>query len=264
MIEKISELVRQGGKMILSADHIRESVSVKPGSANFVTRYDVAVQEFLERELLSLFPQAAFIGEEKDAETHADAEYAFIVDPIDGTTNFIKGYPRCAVSVGLSRRGNMELGVVYNPFADELFCAKRGEGATLNGRRIQVSENALKDGVVCFGTSPYYPELAQTSFALAGNLYQNAMDLRRTGSAALDLCDVACGRCELFFEAVLSPWDYAAASLIVEEAGGVAVDMAGKGLRFDQKCSVLAGNQAAVSDYFALTGSGENKQLIHG
>jgi myo-inositol-1(or 4)-monophosphatase len=257
LLNQISELVRKSGEMILSADHIRDGVAVKPGSANFVTRYDVAVQAFLEKELLSLLPQAAFIGEENDAITHAGAEYAFIVDPIDGTTNFIKGYPRCAVSVGLARKGRMELGVVYNPFSGELFQAKRGEGAALNGRTIHVSRSRLQDGIVCFGTSPYYPEAAERSFALAKKLYRHAMDLRRTGSAALDLCDVACGRCELFFEAILSPWDYAAASLIVEEAGGSVMDMEEHTLRFDQKCSVLAGNQPALADYFTLIGNDE-------
>lgn len=254
MLQQISELVKHCGEMILSADHIRDSVTVKPGSSNFVTRYDVAVQEFLQKKLLDLLPQAVFIGEENDARANADAEYAFIVDPIDGTTNFIKGYPRCAVSVGLAHRGKMELGVVYNPFSQELFTAKKGEGAERNGRCIHVSQNHLKDGIVCFGTSPYYPEAAEKSFELAKQLYQHAMDLRRTGSAALDLCDVACGRCELFFEAILSPWDYAAASLIVEEAGGSVMDMEEHTLRFDEKCSVLAGNQAALADFFALMG----------
>ena len=121
MLQKISELVKQCGEMILSADHIRDCIAVKPGSSNYVTRYDVAVQEFLQKELLYLLPQAAFIGEENGAYANAGAEYAFIVDPIDGTTNFIKGYPRCAVSVGLSHKGKMELGMVYNPFSDELF-----------------------------------------------------------------------------------------------------------------------------------------------
>ena len=134
------------------------------------------------------------------------------------------------------------MGVVYNPYLDEMFYAQRGKGAYLNGRRISVSGNPLKNGIVIFGTSPYYEELNRASFELAYDYFKKSLDIRRSGSAALDLCSVAAGRAELFFELRLSPWDYAAASLIVEEAGGIVTTVEGGKITLGESCSVLAKN----------------------
>ena len=122
--------------------------------------------------------------------------------------------------MGLALHGTMEIGVVYNPYSNEMFYAQRGKGAFLNGQPLHVSSNRLEEGLVCFGTSPYYAELIDQTFDLVKTLHKASLDVRRSGSAALDLCDIASGRCELFFECRLSPWDYAAGSLIVQEAGG--------------------------------------------
>ena len=143
-----------------------------------------------------------------------------IVDPIDGTTNFIKDYHTSCISVGIINDGIKAAGVVYNPYLNEMYYAIKGEGAFLNDKRIHVSDEPLSNGIVLFGTSPYYEELNEKSFEMAFDYFKKALDIRRSGSAAIDLCSIAAGRAEVYFELRLSPWDYAAASLILTEAGG--------------------------------------------
>ena len=254
MLDEIVAVVRKCGDIILFADGAERNVSSKEGRANFVTKYDVAVQAYLEEELLKILPEAVFIGEEGEHSKAIGEGYAFIVDPIDGTTNFIKNYHRSCVSVGLALHGTMEIGVVYNPYNNEMFYAQRERGAFLNGQPLHVSSNQLEEGLVCFGTSPYYAELIDQTFDLVKTLHKASLDVRRSGSAALDLCDIASGRCELFFECRLSPWDYAAGSLIVQEAGGRISRMDGTEISLDKGCSVLAGGPAAWEDYFKMEG----------
>jgi len=220
-------------------------IEEKSGHANFVTAYDKKVQQELNRALLSILPEAVFVGEEEDMHASVEKGYAFVVDPIDGTTNFIKDYKTSCISVGLLKNGSQLLGVVYNPYLDEMFTAVKGEGAFLNGKRIHTTKLPLNEGIVVFGTSPYYEELSKKSFELAYSLFQRALDVRRTGSAAIDLCNIAAGRAELFFELKLSPWDYAAGSLIVREAGGCVTTIEGNAIRFDEPCSILATNGVA-------------------
>lgn len=254
MLDEIVAVVKKCGVIILLANDAERTVSSKEGRANFVTKYDVAIQTYLQEELLKIVPEAVFIGEEGDHSEVLGRGYAFIVDPIDGTTNFIKNYRRSCVSVGLALNGAMEIGVIYNPYSNEMFYARRGRGAFLNGEPIHVSEHGLTDGLVCFGTSPYYTDLIDQTFDLVKTLHRASLDVRRSGSAALDLCDIASGRCELFFECRLSPWDYAAGSLLVEEAGGHISKMNGELLTLGTGCSVLAGSQQAYEDYFELEG----------
>lgn len=147
-------------------------------------------------------PEAVFVGEEEDIHASIAKGYAFIVDPIDGTTNFIKDYHVSAISVGLALDGERYMGVVYNPYLNELFTAVKGQGAYLNGVPIHVSSQPLENGVVLFGTAPYYEELNQKSFEMAYDYFKRSLDVRRSGSAALDLCSVAAGRAELFLSCV--------------------------------------------------------------
>ena len=242
LLQKITDIVRECGGIILNADRNRSVVDEKAGHANFVTTYDKMIQEKLKKELLSLLPEAVFVGEEEDVHASVEKGYAFIADPIDGTTNFIRDYHTSAVSVGLAKDGATYMGVVYNPYLDEMFTAVKGEGAYLNGRPIRVSARPLKDGIVIFGTATYYEELAERTFALAYDYYKRSLDVRRSGSAALDLCSIAAGRAELFYELRLCPWDYAAASLIVTEAGGRVTTAEGTELPFGESCSVMATN----------------------
>lgn len=244
LLKEIIAAVRTCGTIILNADRTKPGIDEKAGHANFVTAYDKKVQEELQKKLLAILPEAVFVGEEEDVHASVADGYAFIVDPIDGTTNFIKDYHASAISVGLTKDGERYMGVVYNPYLDEMFTAVRGQGAFLNGRPIQVSNQPLENGIVIFGTAPYYEDLAKKSFDMAYQYFCKALDVRRSGSAAIDLCNVAAGRAELFFELRLSPWDYAAGSLIVEEAGGVVTRIDGGEITLNEGCGVLATNAA--------------------
>ena len=245
-LESICNLVRACGLFIKDIDRGHLHVDAKSGRADLVTQYDKQVQERLRTGLLEIMPDAHFVGEEGSTQQFAPTGTFFIVDPIDGTTNFIKDYHFSCISVALVVDNAAELGVIYNPYTDEMFYAQRGEGAFCNGKRLNVSNEPLENGIVVFGTAPYHEELNEKTFQLAYAYFKKALDVRRSGSAALDLCTIAAGRAELFFELVLSPWDYAAGALIVEEAGGLVSDYDGRPLAYDHPCSVLARNQLAV------------------
>lgn len=242
LLENIIHAVRACGTIILNADRTKSGIDEKAGHANFVTAYDKKVQSELQKRLLEILPEAVFVGEEEDVHASVKDGYAFIVDPIDGTTNFIKDYHASAISVGLIKDAKRYMGVVYNPYLDEVYTAVKGKGAFLNGSPIQVSRQPLENGIVIFGTATYYEEYAKATFDMAYENYCKALDVRRSGSAALDLCNVAAGRAELFFELRLCPWDYAAGSLIVEEAGGVVTTIDGGELPLNEGCGVLATN----------------------
>jgi myo-inositol-1(or 4)-monophosphatase len=252
MIEEIKKIVKEAGQIILNARNIQNDVESKQGRANFVTKYDVEVQKFLYRELAQVLPEAAFLGEEDDKRENITAEYCFIIDPIDGTTNFIFDYRHSAISVGLMHQGHMLLGVVYNPYLDEMFCAEQGKGSFLNGRQLTIKDLGIGEGIVGFGTCPYYRDKSDQTFELIRKLYDKAMDIRRSGSAALDICYKAAGRFVLFFEMLLSPWDYAAASLILTEAGGRISSLEQKELPYMLPTSVIAAAPKAYEEYFEL------------
>ena len=238
----ICGLVHECGQFIKDADRSQLHIDSKGGRANFVTEYDKKVQEQLRTGLLKLMPDAHFIGEEGTTQAFSSSGKFFIVDPIDGTTNFIKGYRASCISVGLVVNGLAEFGVIYNPYSDEMFSARRGYGAFCNGNRLHVSSDPLENALVIFGTSPYREDLTDQTFRMACAYFKKAIDIRRSGSAALDLCMIAAGRAEIFFELSLSPWDYAAGALIVKEAGGLVSDIEGKELAYDRPCSVIARN----------------------
>ena len=242
-LESICNLVRACGLFIKDIDRGHLHVDAKSGRADLVTQYDKQVQDRLRTGLLEIMPDAHFVGEEGSTQQFAPTGTFFIVDPIDGTTNFIKDYHFSSISVALVVDNAAELGVIYNPYTDEMFCAQRGEGAFCNGKRLHVSSEPLENAIIVFGTAPYHEELNEKTFNLAYSYFRKALDIRRSGSAALDLCTIAAGRAELFFELVLSPWDYAAGALIVEEAGGLVSDCDGHPLAYDRPCSVLARNK---------------------
>ena len=238
--EKIKDLAITAGKQILGADRREIGLNAKEGHANFVTKYDKAIEELLQRGLKEILPEAAFFGEESANGSFPDSAYVFVVDPIDGTTNFIKDLKWSCVAIGLTENGERILGIVYNPYADELFWAVRGEGAYLNQARIRVSAEPLERGVAVFGTAPYYEDIPDHSLDKAREYLEKCIDVRRTGSAELDLCLVACGRAELYFEPRIQPWDMAAGSVIVEEAGGTVKQWDGSPLDVTKACSCMA------------------------
>ncbi len=256
MLQAMTDIVRAAGSIIRQAD-ADKAVHRKSSKHDLVTRYDTEVQEFLRRGLLGALPGAGFFAEEDENGAAKPEGLCFIVDPIDGTTNFIKGLRRSCVSVALAEDTRIVCGVIYNPYADEMFTAEEGRGAYLNGGAIHVSRCCMDEAVVYTGASPYYPACYDETFRLARSLMGRCVDIRRSGSAALELCDVACGRAEAYFEALLSPWDYAAGSLIVREAGGLVTDMAGKPLQFAEKSSVAAANPACFDELLRLAREAE-------
>lgn len=219
MLEQLVAIVRRAGDMIRDAHDIEKDTKEKNGAADLVTKYDVAVQAFLQKELLALVPEADFLGEEGEYSA-ITKPWVFVVDPIDGTTNFVRNMLYSNIAVALVHEGSVEYGVVYNPFTDEMFAAHRGDGATLNGRPIHVSDHDMAHAIVMCGSTIYDRSYTDRSFSLMRKLYDMGLDFRRFGSAELDVCYVACGRVEVFFECCLSPWDYAAGTLILTEAGG--------------------------------------------
>lgn len=251
MYEFIPELIREASKIMLSAHDIDNTIDSKAGEANFVTAYDVAVQNFLYKEIGERLPEVVIIGEESD-ENHMEAlatKTCFIIDPIDGTTNFIHNYRTSAISIGITEGGKVVYGAIYNPYQDRLYFAERGKGSFVQSPTgitpIHVSDRDLPNALACFGTSPYYrEELGDITFERAKWLFMHTRDIRRSGSAALDLTTAASGAVDIFFEYRLSPWDFAAGSLIIEEAGGVITQFDGSPITLDKPCSILAGNKA--------------------
>lgn len=243
--EKLLHIIKEAGKIIKGA-HMESAdlISEKEGSANFVTVYDVRVQEFLKSEIKVIYPEAVFMSEEQENDASVlKSECCFIIDPIDGTTNFIRENKHSCISVAMLTDGCVVKGAVYDPYLDEMFTAEKGKGAFVNGRPIKASQTQLDKAICGYGTSPYYRDtLGDKTFAIAKELFTSCADLRRCGSAALDLSYIAAGRYDIFFECKLSPWDYAAGVLLIEEAGGVISDMQGKALVFDAPCSVIAAN----------------------
>jgi myo-inositol-1(or 4)-monophosphatase len=199
------------------------------GAFNIVTDVDKASEKMILEILKSDFPDDSYVAEEGGGHEAQKTQRRWYVDPLDGTTNFTHSYPFFCVSIGMEEAGQMMLGVVYNPIADELFYAERGKGAFLNDEPIQVSAiGELNHSLLATGFPPDTGHVGQphnnmVPFTTLTNLSHG---VRRDGSAALDLCFVACGRLEGFWELKLSPWDIAAGSLIVEEAGGRVSDLA--------------------------------------
>ena len=243
MLDKMIAVVREAGDIVLSAKDIWAHTHEKGGAADLVTEYDVAVENFLKEKLLSLVPGSIFFGEEEAENSDPTQGWAFIVDPIDGTTNFVRGLKQSAISVALAHDGAVEYGVVYDPYKNEMFSARRGGGAFLNGQPIHVSQRPLEQGIFGLGTAIYRRQYLEPTMRVATQLFKRSCDFRRLGAAALDLCNVACGRTDVFFEYSLCPWDHAAGDLIITEAGGHICTLEGKPMDLKDRCSVWASNQ---------------------
>ena len=226
-------------------------VSLK-GPRNFVTAADRRAEEIVREELLKARPDYGFLGEEGGARAGADMSHRWIVDPLDGTTNFLHGIPHFAVSIALERNGAIVAALTFNPANDELFVAERGKGAFLNDRRIRVAaRKRLAEAVVACGL-PHFGRgdltLARYEIAAA---QQHFAGLRRYGAATLDLAWVAAGRLDAYWERDLSPWDLAAGMLLVREAGGFITDLDG-GDAVLAKGQVAAGNDTMHHELIRL------------
>jgi myo-inositol-1(or 4)-monophosphatase len=233
-------------------------VSLK-GPANFVSAADHRAEETLRAELARARPGYGFVGEEGGRREGSDASHTWIVDPLDGTTNFLHGIPHFAVAIALERDGTIVAGLIYNPATDELFTAERGKGAFLNDRRLRVAaRQRLSDAVVACGL-PHYGRGGMEEFRAEFPLVQERVaGLRRFGSAALDLAWVAAGRLDGYWERNLSAWDMAAGILMVREAGGFATDLEG-GDNSLIKGQIVAGNEPIHRDLLRLLRQAEKR-----
>ena len=223
MLDFAIETAREAGR-VLAERFGRASLEVThKGDIDLVTESDIAAERLIVERIRSYYPRHAILAEESGASEQAGAaasEYKWIVDPLDGTTNYAHGYPCYCVSIALERAGELVIGVIHDPTRDETFAAERGAGATLNGRRIRVSEiDDLNQAMVCTGY-PYDVRGRDNFVRNFKNFILHAQGVRRDGSAALDLAYVACGRFDGFWEEGLRPWDVAAGAVIIEEAGG--------------------------------------------
>ena len=214
----------------LQLEYFRRDLQIhKKGVIDLVTEADVAVEQDIRARVARHFPDHVFLGEEEaQSATAPESAFRWIVDPIDGTTNFVHGLPLFCVSIALEIEGRVEVGVVYAPVADELFTAERGEGARLNGMRIHVTREAsLIDALLVTGFPPQATDARGEQLAIFGEFLSRARAVRRLGSAALDLAYVAAGRFDGFWERSLHGWDVAAGSLLVGEAGGRVTGFSG-------------------------------------
>jgi myo-inositol-1(or 4)-monophosphatase len=242
LAEPVGRIVRQAGQLIL--DQQDEALQIEQKSAaNYVTQIDFAVQAFVLDRLKELTPDFAVIAEESDINQYGLERPTWILDPVDGTTNLMRDYRHSAVSLALAVRGVLTLGFVYNPYTDELFEAVVNQGARLNSMAIAASTRPLlSDSLIGFGTTPYAREQAHSTFLLLERVFLQTLEIRRSGSAALDLSYVACGRLDGFFELCLQPWDYAAGGLILQEAGGRITNWRGAAPSLRHGDSILATN----------------------
>jgi myo-inositol-1(or 4)-monophosphatase len=217
---------REAGKII--AEKYGRNVQIKnKGVIDLVTEADLAAEQLIIERISSYYPRHAILAEESGKSVH-QSEFKWLIDPLDGTTNFAHGYPCFCVSIALEHEGVLKIGVVYDPLRDELFAAERGEGATLNNKKIRVSEtDKIERSLLCTGF-PY--NIRERGAAFVNhfiNFLMTAQAVRRDGSAALDLAYVACGRFDGFWEDGLNPWDMAAGILLIEEAGGLVTSFDG-------------------------------------
>lgn len=223
MLNFAIQTARDAGRILAERFGRKIEISNK-SEIDLVTESDLASERLIIDRIKTYYPRHAILAEESGASEPADSgkrsDWRWIIDPLDGTTNYAHGYPTFCVSIGLECQGRLELGVVYDPIRDEMFSAERGQGAALNGRRIRVSPTpALRSALLCTGFP--YDVRERSEFARHfANFIMAAQGVRRDGAAALDLAYVAAGRFDGFWEEGLKPWDVAAGVLMIEEAGG--------------------------------------------
>ena len=254
-IQEIIELVKKTKKFILNREMV---LDVKErGIADYVTQVDITVQNFLKEELFILAPDIRFLGEETGLQ-NMNADSFWILNPVDRTTNLMHDYQHSVVSLALCQQDEIVMGIVYDPFREDIFYAMKGKGSFLNGQPIHVSNvGKLSDTMIGIGTAKR--ELADENFARFRRVFGQCQDIRRIGSAALELAYTACGRQGGYFEIYLNPWDYAAGMLLIQEAGGKVTDFMGGDLN-PRKGGSVVGTNGYLSD--TMIGIGTAKREL--
>lgn len=236
--------VDQTGKFIQQAfSHLGQHQIKEKRPNDFVSDMDIEAEKRLIEALRSTYPDHSFLAEESgEIKGAPDCEHQWVIDPIDGTNNFVRGIPHFAISVAHRFRGVTEHALIFDPVKNEMFTALRGKGAYLNGTRLRVRQNKTLQGVLLLSGMPLSARsLAPATIRVYEALYSDIQDIRMSGSAALDMAYVAAGRADAYFETQLQPWDSAAGALLIKEAGGIVTDLAG-GESWSQSGSVLCGN----------------------
>lgn len=233
---------RAGDLIVRSLERIDYLAVETKGRNDFVSEVDRAAEREIIQILRKAYPNHHFLGEEGGRRGKPDREeYLWIIDPLDGTTNFLHGFPQFAVSIALKHRGQIEQAVVYDPLRQEMFTASRGQGAALNNRRIRVSRQSTLEGSLLGTGFPFkHPEYLPAYLGMFQALLKTCSDIRRAGAASLDLAYVACGRLDGFWEIGLKPWDIAAGVLLIQEAGGIVSDFTGAN-RYFETGNIVAG-----------------------
>ena len=244
---------RRAGQMMIRASGNLEAVKIDSKAFNdFVSNVDREAEMILVDALKEAYPHHKITCEESGSHGKSDAEYEWIIDPLDGTTNFLHGHPQYAISMALLHKGVLQEALVYAPERNDLYMASRGQGALLNDRRIRVS-NRVELNRCLIGTG--FPVVDQSMMdkylAILKDFLSKTAGGRREGSAALDLCSVAVGRLDGFFEFNLKPWDVAAGALIVKEAGGIVTDMQGNDTWL-QTGNIVAGNPKVLAQMLQI------------
>lgn len=247
-VKVVEEYVRCAGKMLRGACPDESAIHSKEGPADFVTDYDVKIQGYLIDSLSSTFPGATFYGEEETegSTKQVGQGYTFFIDPIDGTTNLMFDYNNSCVSVGLAEDGVMTAGWVYNPYLDRMYVAARKKGASLNSRPLSITDKGMDEGIVAFGCARYNE--GDIVFSILREIFMNSLSIRNGGSAAIDLCRIASGSNVGYVEMKLQPYDYAAASVIIEEAGGWIGQPDGSAITLNRPCPIVAGTHKASEE----------------
>jgi myo-inositol-1(or 4)-monophosphatase len=226
---------RAAGDLIVRAMDRVDLLNITVKSRNdFVSDVDRQAEQEIVSILLKAYPGHAVLGEEHGAQGLAQSDYTWVIDPLDGTTNFLHGFPQFAVSIALFHRGKVERGVIYDPLRQELFTAERGAGAALNSRRLRVTKQRGLPGALLGTGIPFKDQSYLDAYlGMLKDLLRDAAGIRRAGSAALDLAYVAAGRFDGFWEIGLQKWDMAAGVLLIQEAGGIVTDLEGGNKYFE-------------------------------
>ena len=241
LIKRIATQAAQQAGSVLRSFHGNLKDVRKKGAIDLVTEADIASEKVIIEAIRGTFPEHGILAEES-GETKGDNRFQWIIDPLDGTTNYSHQLDLFAVSIAFALEGVPRVGVVFNPMSEEIFEAAAGQGATLNGRPIRVSTRSqLEESLLVTGFPYNFKEIMPSLMTRFGNCLSASQGVRRLGSAALDLCSVACGRFEGFWEQNLNPWDTAAGVLVLQEAGGGVTDFSGRPFRVEMK-EILATN----------------------
>jgi myo-inositol-1(or 4)-monophosphatase len=233
-----------GDLIVREMDRVGDiSVDIK-GKNDFVTEVDTQAEFTIINTIKNSYPDHAFLAEESG--NAGDSDYLWIIDPLDGTTNFLHGFPHFSVSIALQHKGRLDQAVVYDPLKQELFTASKGKGAQLNNKKIRVSTHKTLDGALLGTGFPFGDNQNVEAFISSfKSLYPSIAGIRRAGVASLDLAYVACGRLDGFWEYGLKPWDIAAGALLIQEAGGINSEISG-GVNYMESGNIISANPKLI------------------